>query len=83
MTILNLTNTGNWQALSSLDEGSTYEIHEANGQNFFYSSSSTPDSTIDGTPVRDGERLKVKIGGDDCVISEFGKDLNLVCTACN
>ena len=83
MTILNFTNTGNWQALSSLDEGSTYEIHEANGFNFFYSSASSPDSTIDGTPVRDGERLKVKIGGDDKVISEFGTELNLVCTVLN
>ena len=82
MTILNITNANQWQSLS-LDEGSTYEIHEANGQNFFYSSASAPESTIDGTPVRNGERLKVKIGGDDCIISEFGKELNLVCTALN
>ena len=82
MTIKSITANGEWTNLS-LSVGTVYEIHEANGFNFFYSTAATPDSTIDGTPIRDGERLIITAGANDKVICEFGKDLNLVCNAQN
>ena len=50
MTIKSITATGEWTNLS-LSVGTVYEIHEANGFNFFYSTAATPESTIDDTPI--------------------------------
>ena len=81
MTIKTITK-GTWTALS-LTAGTTYEIHEANGNSFFYSTAATPESTFDGTPIRNGERAKIIAGSNDKVISELNTDLQIVCNAIN